>query len=141
MQLLGGVWILQTFLAIVAGLFTRWFHRWALLAGWAVGMVYGTIVSYKQTVPNIVTRLVDGEPQVTTGNGERHFGSSLAEFPFTDTKVYIALTALLLNIIVAVVLTWILRAVDSAGRHRHHHAGRLLRRLRRGPAVGRRVHR
>jgi SSS family solute:Na+ symporter len=111
-QLLGGVWILQTFLAIVAGLFTRWFHKYALLAGWAVGMVYGTIVSYQQTVPNIVTRLVDGEPQVTQ-NGERHFGSSLAEFPFTDTKVYVALTALLLNIIVAVVLTWILRAANS----------------------------
>ena len=38
-QLLGGVWILQTLPAIVFGLFTRWFHRWALLAGWAVGMV------------------------------------------------------------------------------------------------------
>ncbi len=37
MQLLGGVWILQTLVAIVAGLYTRWFHRWALLAGWAVG--------------------------------------------------------------------------------------------------------
>ena len=37
-QLLGGVWILQTLPAIVFGLFTRWFHRWALLLGWAVGM-------------------------------------------------------------------------------------------------------
>ena len=36
-QLLGGIWILQTFPAIVFSLFTRWFHRWALLAGWAVG--------------------------------------------------------------------------------------------------------
>ncbi len=35
LQLLGGVWILQTFPAIVAGLYTRWFHRWALLLGWA----------------------------------------------------------------------------------------------------------
>ena len=42
LQLLGGVWILQTFPAIVIGLYTGWFHRWALLAGWAVGMVYGT---------------------------------------------------------------------------------------------------
>ncbi len=42
-QLLGGVWILQTILAIVAGLYTRWFHRWALLAGWAAAMVYGTV--------------------------------------------------------------------------------------------------
>ena len=33
-QLLGGIWILQTFPAIVFSLFTRWFHRWALLAGW-----------------------------------------------------------------------------------------------------------
>ncbi len=42
LQLLGGVWILQTFPAIVVGLYTRWFHRWALLAGWAAAMVYGT---------------------------------------------------------------------------------------------------
>ena len=41
-QLLGGIWILQTFPALVFYLYTRWFHRWALLAGWAVGMVYGT---------------------------------------------------------------------------------------------------
>ncbi|MEJ7689420.1 MAG: hypothetical protein WKF76_02740 [Nocardioidaceae bacterium] len=67
MQLLGGVWILQTFLAIVAGLYTRWFHKWALLAGWAVGMVYGTITAYNVTVPNVVTKLVgrraSGDPQ------------------------------------------------------------------------------
>ena len=43
LQLLGGVWILQTFPAMVFGLYTRWFHRWALLVGWAVGMVYGTV--------------------------------------------------------------------------------------------------
>src|SRR3954447_17650922 len=34
LQLLGGVWILQTLPAIVFGLFTRWLHSWALLAGW-----------------------------------------------------------------------------------------------------------
>ena len=55
---------------------------------------------------------------MTTVDGERHFGGSLAEFPFTDTKVYIALTALLLNIIVAVVLTLVFRAMQTAGRHR-----------------------
>ena len=42
LQLLGGVWILQTFPAIVLGLYTRWLHRWALLAGWAIGMWVGT---------------------------------------------------------------------------------------------------
>src|SRR5205814_10158715 len=46
LQLLGGVWILQTLPAIVIGLFTRWLHRWALLAGWAVGMVIGTLMAY-----------------------------------------------------------------------------------------------
>ena len=48
LQLLGGVWILQTFPAIVVGLYTRWFHRWALLAGWAVGMVYGHLDGLRQ---------------------------------------------------------------------------------------------
>jgi SSS family solute:Na+ symporter len=111
MQLLGGVWILQTFLAIVAGLYTRWFHRWALLVGWAAAMVYGTITAYNVEVPKTVTKLVDGKP-VTEVLGTRHFGGSLADFPFTDTKVYIALTALLINIVVAVVLTAILRAAN-----------------------------
>jgi SSS family solute:Na+ symporter len=113
MQLLGGVWILQTFVAIVAGLFTRWFHRWALLAGWAVGMVYGTVTAYNVTVPKVQTKLVNGAP-VSQVLGTRHFGGSLASFPFTDTKVYIALTALLLNLIVAVVLTLVFRAAKVA---------------------------
>ena len=34
-QLLGGIWILQTFPAVVFSLFTRWFHRYGLLVGWA----------------------------------------------------------------------------------------------------------
>ncbi|HET6210420.1 MAG TPA: sodium:solute symporter [Jatrophihabitans sp.] len=96
LQLLGGVWILQTFVAIVAGLFTRWFHRWALLAGWAVGMVYGTLAAYHQK--SAVTK---------------HFGGSLATFPYTHTKVYIAFSALVLNVVVAVLLTLLLRAVKA----------------------------
>jgi solute:Na+ symporter, SSS family len=44
LQLLGGVWILQTFPAIVLGLYTRWLHRWGLLAGWATGMGLGTFM-------------------------------------------------------------------------------------------------
>jgi SSS family solute:Na+ symporter len=96
LQLLGGVWILQTFLAIVAGLYTRWFHRWALLAGWAAGIGYGTIVAFKQSSP-------------TT----HHFGSSLAKFPWTSTTMYIAITALILNIIVSVLLTLLFRAAKA----------------------------
>jgi SSS family solute:Na+ symporter len=116
MQLLGGVWILQTIVAIVAGLYTRWFHRWALLLGWAAGMVYGTIEAYRQEVPVVVTKLVNGQA-VTSVHGTRHFGSPLGDFPFTSTKVYIAGTALVINLLVAVVLTLVLRAVRApAGR-------------------------
>lgn len=113
MQLLGGVWILQTLLAIVVGLFTRWLHRWALLAGWATGMIYGTWTAYSITVPNVKVQLVDGEA-VATENGLRHFGGPLAEIPFTDRKVYIAATALLLNVLVTVALTVVLRAIHAS---------------------------
>ncbi|MDP9091832.1 MAG: sodium:solute symporter [Actinomycetota bacterium] len=96
LQLLGGVWILQTILSIVAGLYTRWFHRWALLIGWAAAMIYGTVAAYHQS-------------STTT----KHFGSSLARFPFTHTTVYIAVTALVLNVIVAVVVTVLLRLAKA----------------------------
>jgi len=93
-QLLGGVWILQTIVSIVAGLYTRWFHRWALLIGWAAAIVYGTVVAYHQA-----------------GATTKHFGSSLAYFPWTHTKLYIAATALVLNVVVSVVLTIVFRLV------------------------------
>jgi SSS family solute:Na+ symporter len=96
LQLLGGVWILQTFLAIVAGLYTRWFHRWALLLGWAASIIYGTVMAYRQ--PSLVTK---------------HFGSPLAIFPWTDTKVYIAISALCVNVVVAVVATLVLRMLRA----------------------------
>ncbi|WP_287931340.1 monocarboxylate uptake permease MctP [Arthrobacter sp.] len=95
MQLLGGIWILQTFPAIVAGLYTRWFHKWALFAGWAVGIVYGTWTAY--SVVNPVTHA--------------HFGGSIAAIPGTNTKVYIAITAFVLNAVVALVVTLVLRAL------------------------------
>jgi SSS family solute:Na+ symporter len=99
-QLLGGVWILQTIVALVGGLYTRWLHRWALLAGWAAGIVYGTVIAYQQASPTA--------PSVV-----KHFGSSLAPFPGTTVKVYVAVTALLLNIVVSVILTIVLRAVRA----------------------------
>ncbi|GAB2486656.1 sodium:solute symporter family protein [Jatrophihabitans fulvus] len=112
MQLLGGVWILQTLVAIVIGLYTRWLHRWALLAGWAAGMVYGTVEAYLQKAPDTVTKIVDGKPE-TTVNGTKHFAASIAEIPFTSTKVYIGVTALVINILIAVVLTLILTALKA----------------------------
>src|SRR5208282_3943616 len=45
MQLLGGVWIIQTLPAVMLGLFTRIFNGWALLIGWAAGTVLGTAMA------------------------------------------------------------------------------------------------
>jgi SSS family solute:Na+ symporter len=98
LQLLGGIWILQTFPAIVVGLFTRWFHKWALMAGWAVAMVYGTIEAYN--VVNPATK--------------KHFGGSVTNIPFTDTQAYIGLIAFGLNLVIVIVLTLILRALKVA---------------------------
>ncbi|TCC17548.1 sodium:solute symporter [Kribbella speibonae] len=95
LQLLGGIWILQTFPAIVVGLYTRWFHRYALLAGWAVAMLYGTITAYN--VVNPATK--------------KHFGGSIANIPFTNTPAYIALTAFVLNLVVVIALTVLFRAI------------------------------
>jgi solute:Na+ symporter, SSS family len=55
LQLLGGMWVLQVLPSLVGGLFTRWFHRWALLLGWAAGMVYGTIAAYNVAAPGTPT--------------------------------------------------------------------------------------
>jgi len=43
LQLLGGVWVLQTLPAVVVCAFTDWPHPRALLAGWAAGMALGTV--------------------------------------------------------------------------------------------------
>jgi SSS family solute:Na+ symporter len=42
LQLLGGMWVIQTFPAIVYSLFTRFFNGWALLIGWAAGIATAT---------------------------------------------------------------------------------------------------
>jgi SSS family solute:Na+ symporter len=100
-QLLGGIWILQTFPSIVFSLYTRWFHRWGLLVGWAVGMVYGTWAAYDVVNP-------------VTG---KHFGGSLAAIPGIGDMGYIALTAFAINMVIAVVLSAILNATKvSNGR-------------------------
>ncbi|MDO0936198.1 sodium:solute symporter family protein [Streptomyces sp. DG2A-72] len=95
-QLLGGIWILQTFPALVGGLFTRWFHRWALLAGWAVGMIYGTVAAYGVASPT-----------------QKHFGGSSKEIPGIGEIGYIGLTAFILNLVVTVVLTFVLKAMKA----------------------------
>lgn len=99
LQLLGGIWILQTFPAIALGLFTRWLNRWALVAGWLVGMVYGTYEAYGTSTATV-----------------HHFASATAHFPWTSQTVYIGITALVFNLVVAFVLTPLIRLSRRAGR-------------------------
>jgi SSS family solute:Na+ symporter len=42
LQLLGGIWILQLFPAVIIGIFSRWFDGKALFWGWLAGMATGT---------------------------------------------------------------------------------------------------
>lgn len=103
-QLLGGIWILQTLPAIVIGLYTRWFHRHALLIGWAVGMLWGTIAAYEKPV---------------VGKPDSHFGGSVGPLEvfgvqLSDNLIYFGITALVLNLLLAVVLTLVFRAMGVA---------------------------
>lgn len=102
LQLIGGVIILQTLPAIVLGLYTGWFHRWALLAGWAVGLSAGLAMLYDTPNP-----LRDKE----------HFGGPL--YPLSklgidsDSVIYTGLIAVLANLAVVVVLSALLRTVKA----------------------------
>jgi solute:Na+ symporter, SSS family len=91
LQLLGGVWILQVAPMLIAGLYTRWFHRWALLTGWFAGMIYGTIAAYN--VKNATAS---------------HWAAS-SDIVFGHT-IYIGITAIIINVVIAALLTVILKA-------------------------------
>lgn len=83
-QLLGGIWILQTLPTVLLGLFTaRFADKRALLAGWAVGIAYGTVAAYNVASPNAA-----------------HFGGSTASPFFLSSPMYIAISALILNLVV-----------------------------------------
>ncbi|MFC4946891.1 monocarboxylate uptake permease MctP [Pseudonocardia sp. GCM10023141] len=106
LQLIGGVIILQTLPAVAIALYTRWLHRWALVAGWAIGLGYGLYLLY--LIPN-------------PASGKLHFGGSalaldkLTVFgwhPFAGStvQIYVGFVALVLNLVVAVIVTLALRA-------------------------------
>jgi SSS family solute:Na+ symporter len=82
LQLLGGMWILQTFPAVVFGLFFGWFRAPALLAGWVVGMAGGSWLAFSDGLKPVHTFVLGG-------------GSY---------TLYTGLTALVLNIVVAMVV-------------------------------------
>jgi len=92
LQLLGGIWIIQTLPAVMLGAYTRWFNAWALLVGWAVGTAVGTAmaaaVNFAPTYP-------------------------LAFGGFTFPG-YSAFYTLLLNLVLALVLTPLFNAMSGA---------------------------
>ena len=83
LQLLGGIWIIQTLPAVMLGVYTRWFNDWALLVGWAVGMLAGTAMA-------------------VAVNLTPTFPLALGGFTFPG---YTALYTVILNLLVAIVLT------------------------------------
>ncbi len=89
-QLLGGIWIGQIFPAVVVGVYTRWFHPWALFAGWASGMACGTWMAWSLGLKSSVYVIP-------------HIGG-----------MYAAVPALLLNLAVSAVLTLVLRPTGIA---------------------------
>src|SRR6476620_5543535 len=106
LQLIGGVIILQTLPAVAIALYTRWLHRWALVAGWVVGMGYGLYLLW--LIPN-------------PASGKAHFGGSaltlgkLTGFGWhrcasSPVQIYVGFVALVVNLVIAVLVTLALRA-------------------------------
>jgi solute:Na+ symporter, SSS family len=61
LQLLGGIWISQTIPSVIVGLYTRWLNRWALIIGWAAGLVSGTWMAASLSFQSAVFPLaIDG---------------------------------------------------------------------------------
>ncbi|MBT0767544.1 sodium:solute symporter family protein [Kineosporia sp. J2-2] len=102
LQLIGGVLILQTLPSVALGVYTRWLHPWALSTGLIAGLAVGIGMLYQIPNPN---------------NGKEHFGGSayrlsLAGFD-TDKQIYVGFVAVLANLIVAVLLTLVLRRAGA----------------------------
>jgi SSS family solute:Na+ symporter len=102
-QSIGGVIVLQTLPAVFFGLLTAWFHRGALIAGMLVGLSYGMYMLYNT-------------PQYSTDLKSivrPHFGGSLwpvAKWGIeSKAQVYIGLAAVVVNLVVVVIGTAILR--------------------------------
>jgi len=91
LQLLGGIWIIQTLPAVMIGLYTRWFNSWALLIGWAAGTVAGT---YMAAAVNFAAA----------------YPLAIGGWTFPG---YTALYTLILNLAIAIVLTPVLNALGT----------------------------
>jgi solute:Na+ symporter, SSS family len=94
LQLLGGIWIIQTLPAVMLGAYTRWFNAWALLLGWAAGTILGTAMA-------IAMHLTASYPL------------KLGGYTFPG---YTALYTLILNLGVCVILTPVFNAMNARVR-------------------------
>ncbi|MBE3560967.1 MAG: sodium:solute symporter [Ktedonobacteraceae bacterium] len=92
LQLFGNVWMLQTLPAVFLGLYTRWFHRLALIIGWAAGMLTGTWMVVTQNFMSVYPLSFGG----------------------ITIPVYAALAAVIVNLLVCLMLTPIFRALGIA---------------------------
>src|SRR3981189_3691807 len=92
LQLLGGIWIIQTLPAVMLGAYTRWFNAWALLVGWAVGTAVGTAMAAAVNFAPTYPLAVRGLP----------------------LRGYSAVSTLLLNVVLALVLTPLFNAMSGA---------------------------
>jgi solute:Na+ symporter, SSS family len=100
LQLLGGAIILQTLPSVMIGLYTRWLHRGALLAGWAAGIIVSVWTFY--LTPNVATHVAHWGG---TGFALSHLGLH------TETAIYIGFIAVLVNLAVAFGGTALLKAL------------------------------
>jgi SSS family solute:Na+ symporter len=91
LQLLGGIWIIQTLPAVMIGAYTRWFNAWALLVGWAVGTFVGTAMAIA----------VELKPA---------FPLALGGYTFPG---YSAFYTLILNLVLVVILTPVFNAMTG----------------------------
>jgi SSS family solute:Na+ symporter len=91
LQLLGGIWIIQTLPAVMLGAYTRWFNAWALLVGWAAGTIVGTTMA-------VAVHLTAAYPLKIGG------------YTFPG---YTAFYTLILNLGVAVILTPVFNAMGA----------------------------
>jgi SSS family solute:Na+ symporter len=103
LQLLGGVWMIQIFPAMILGLYTRWYSGPALLVGWAVGMILGTALAWGATAWVPVHALAWDIPLL----GKFDLGVGFA--------AYNGLTAVIVNFVIATILSalWNSKAADQ----------------------------
>uniref|UniRef100_UPI003F68F1FE sodium:solute symporter family protein n=1 Tax=Paractinoplanes polyasparticus TaxID=2856853 RepID=UPI003F68F1FE len=104
LQLIGGVVIMQTLPAVALGLYTNWFHRWALGTGIGAGLLVGMVMLYQ--VPKFGG--ADGRTVV-----REHFGGSAWPLDTigidSGASVYVGVVALAVNLILTFLLTPVFR--------------------------------